>query len=192
MAARPWTLPRRHDPDARGRSTIAALCAVAILAVASAITADSATAQEMRLRDRVAFDALLGRQGLGIGLEVQLFDRLALVARAEGWPVARYSITGAGLRFDPVITDGVRFYAAGLIGFTNCNGPALDGPVRCFDFGERTALAGLGGLEILLGESRRWSAGIEGGYWYALKRDVASADLDHWTFAAIARWRPFQ
>jgi hypothetical protein len=192
MDARGWTLPRRLDVRARARRTSVRLLTLAALAVAFAITADEAAAQEMRLRDRVAFDALLGRQGLGIGLEFQLFDRFALVARAEGWPVAKHSTTAAGLRFDPVIADDVRIYSAGLIGFTNCNGPALDGPVRCFDSGERSALAGLVGMEIPLGESRRWSAGVEGGYLYALKRDETSADLDHWTFAAIARWRPFQ
>ena len=175
---------------AKHRSILSAIFAtVALSALFS--TPNTAAAQELQLRDRVAFDVLLGREGLGLGVEYQILDRVALIARAEGWPFEVFTGTAAGLRYDPIVADNIRYYGAGLIGLTACSEGPLHGRRSCLDGDRHAAVAGLAGMEILLGVSRRWSAGIEGGYWYALDRDIAADDLDRWTFAAIVRWRPF-
>lgn len=47
----------------------------------------------------------------------------------------------------------------------------------------------LSGVELILDRARRWSAGIEAGYWYALSREPAASPLAHFTAAALLRLR---
>lgn len=46
----------------------------------------------------------------------------------------------------------------------------------------------MGGLGLALTDDVAWSAGIEGGYWRV--RGTRDRYLDHFTFAALLRYRP--
>ena len=105
---------------------------------------------------------------LGIGAELRLLDRLALIGRGEGLVGRRKNAAGLGLRADVLETSGVTLLAAGLAGATSCRRRGESG---C-DGGEETALAmaGIVGVDFRIGA--RWSNALEVGYW----RPVVNAD----------------
>lgn len=131
-----------------------------------------------------------GRHGLGFGLEWRLNRRLALAGRVEKWLQPKFGIAGAGARVDLVDRDEpANVYLAGLAGAVRCGNSGLSDTVRCTDTEYHAAVAALGGAEIFLNDTRRWSAGVEAGYLHALSRERGQSTTDHFTFAALVRLR---
>lgn len=105
---------------------------------------------------------------LGVGAEVRLLDRLALVGRGEGFVGRRKRAAGLGLRADVIETPGFALGAIGLAGATSCR---RRGESFC-DGGEKTAFAMSGVVAVEFKIGARWSNALEVGYW----RPVVNAD----------------
>lgn len=111
---------------------------------------------------------------LGVGAEVRLLDRLALVGRGEGFVGRRKRAAGLGLRANVLETPGFTLGAIGLAGATSCR---RRGESSC-DGGEDTAfaVAGVVGVDFRIGA--RWSNALEVGYWRPLV-DTVDRNTDY-------------
>lgn len=155
------------------------ICASTLGMISSALASDAAAQQPAAIMT-------LGRHLLGAGLEYPINRRLHVAARAEGFPLHVRSAWGIGIRSDVVADTVAQIYLTVLGGQTKCT-PATETGGCSSSW--KSALAMLGGADITLDDRRRWSAGIEGGYWFA---SGAPDDLSHLAFAATLRWRPLR
>lgn len=136
----------------------------------------------------IAVAGLYGRHAFGIGAEFGLHKRFAAVLRAEGWPYSRLAVVGAGGRVEAIAERSALFYVHALLGGIQCTRFGADaGGYSCSDNDWHAGGSASIGLELVLSEDYSWSAGVEGGYWFARHR--SATDLDHFSFAAVVRYR---
>ena len=145
--------------------------------------------QQVRQPGSLAMGPSLGRHGIGVVLEVSPLPRTALAAAFEGLNFGGKAVAGMGVRVDLHQENTARVYTRVLYGKVKCLNP-IGGDGGCpFGNAARTAVGPGAGIELRLSENGNAWAGIEAGYWAALRRDSLGRELEHFAFAAVLRFR---
>jgi hypothetical protein len=137
----------------------------------------------------LAMGPSLGRHGIGVVLELSPFPRTALAGAFEGLNFGGKAVAGIGVRVDLHQENTGRVYTRVLYGKVKCLNPIGGGGGCPFGNAARSAVGPGAGIELRLSENGNAWAGIEAGYWAALRRDPLGRELEHFAFAAVLRFR---